>query len=158
MPSQAEALSESPVADLEFYRTRDDFMRAYTPVTPEEKILVTQMTRAWLQLQQMYNLHDRVTAGKGLLALFEDDLPRYKILARNLTDAERMWRNSIQEFQRARRRRDPLASHRAIPRPLPTPIAKPSPQPETAFTARLTFAESQPESQPATPPIPDPRL
>jgi hypothetical protein len=92
------------VENLEYYRTRDDFMRAYVPATPEEKLLITQACRAWMHLQDFYNLRDSLIAGKGLLGLFNEDYDKYKQLMRDLAAAERMWRNAIQEFQRARRR------------------------------------------------------
>jgi hypothetical protein len=107
MPSEATVpISPVPdsVANLDFYRTRDEFMHAYVPATPEERLLITQACRAWMHLQDIYNLRNSITAEKGLLGLFNEDYDKYKQLMRNLAEAERMWRNAIQEFQRARRR------------------------------------------------------
>jgi hypothetical protein len=114
MQSQAIAIQPEAdsVANLDFYRMRDDFVRAYKPVTEEEKLLVTQMMRAWQHLNDVYELRARLTAEKGLLGLFEEDFEKYKFLMRNLTEAERMWRHALVEFQRARRHRDNLGSSR----------------------------------------------
>jgi hypothetical protein len=114
MQSQAIAIQPEAdsVANLDFYRMRDDFVRAYKPVTEEEKLLVTQMMRAWQHLNDVYELRSRLTAAKGLLGLFEEDFEKYKFLMRNLTEAERMWRHALVEFQRTRRRRDNLGSPR----------------------------------------------
>jgi hypothetical protein len=132
---QSQAIAIQPEADsvenLDFYRMRDDFVRAYKPVTAEEKLLVTQMARAWQHLNDIYELRSRLTAQKGLLGLFEEDFEKYRFLMRNLTEAERMWRHAGAEFQRARRRRDDLGSTRrasiaTIPslRPMPAPPAQ----------------------------------
>jgi hypothetical protein len=107
MPSQARApVSPKPDSahNIEFYRTRDEFVRAYNPATSEEHLLVTQITRAWMHLQEVYDLRSQITAEKGLLGLFNEDFEKYKFLMRNLTEAERMWRNAVQEFHRAKRR------------------------------------------------------
>ncbi len=116
MPSPAKAPAQTTAdsaVNLDFYRTRDEFVHAYQPATPEEKFLVTQIMRSWQHLQDIHELRDRLTAKNGLLGLFESDFEKYKLLMRNLTEAERMWRYAVQEFQRARRRRDPLAPPRS---------------------------------------------
>ena len=121
MQSQAIAIQPEAdsVANLDFYRMRDDFVRAYKPVTEEEKLLVTQIMRAWQHLNDVYELRARLTAEKGLLGLFEEDFEKYKFLMRNLTEAERMWRHALVEFQRARRHRDNLGSQRRANRHYP---------------------------------------
>ncbi len=56
MPSEAKAPIEQQtdsVPELDSYRTRDDFVRAYKPATDEELLLVTQIARAWGHLQEM---------------------------------------------------------------------------------------------------------
>ena len=106
MSSQARAPAHpkpDSVANLDLYRTRDEFLRAYQPVTAEEQLLVVQITRAWMHLQEVYELRSQVTAQTGLLGLFTTDFEKYKFLMRNLAEAERMWRYSVQEFHRARR-------------------------------------------------------
>jgi hypothetical protein len=142
MPSQAKApieLQLDSAANLEFYRMRDDFVRAYQPATEEEKLLVIQMARAWKHLQEVYEFRDRLTAKKGLLGLFEDDFNKYKFLMRNMTEAERMWRHATLAFQKAHRRRDHLAPPRSsnvstIPsfRPATSPAAVASAEPQSA--------------------------
>src|SRR6478752_5019009 len=107
MPSHARApvdpKPDSP-QQIDFYRTRDEFVRAYHPATSEEQLIVVQITRAWMHLQEVYDLRSQITAEKGLLGLFNEDFEKYKFLMRNLTEAERMWRHAVQEFHRARRR------------------------------------------------------
>ncbi len=111
MPSEATARRETAAVgpsprSLEFYRTRDDMMRAYAPSTDEERLLVSQIARAWQHLQQMYELETKLLETHNLLDLFTNDLDRYKLLTRGIAEAERMWRYAVQEFQRARRRRE----------------------------------------------------
>ena len=43
-------------ANIEFYRTRDEMVRAYAPQTEEERLLVFQIARTWLRLQKFYEL------------------------------------------------------------------------------------------------------
>lgn len=133
MPSTAPAtvptVSDS---ELEFYRTRDDFMRTYVPATDEERLLVTQLTRAWLHLQEFYVFRDQIVAEKGLSGLFFEDYDRYKQLMRNLAEAERMWCHALQELNRARRRPHSTASQRptsatAIRSHRPPPVYPPEP-------------------------------
>ncbi len=133
MPSQARApvhpKSES-APNLDFFRTRDEFVRAYHPVSAEEQLLVVQITRAWMHLQEVYELRSQVTAEKGLLGLFNEDFEKYKFLMRNLAEAERMWLHAVQEFYRARRRNpEPVSMAKAnvvpIRRPEPTQTAPP---------------------------------
>jgi hypothetical protein len=122
MPSEATARTDAPagsVPNLEFYRTRDDVMRAYQPVNDEERLLAAQIVRAWQHLQRMYELESQVLESKSLYDLFTNDLDRYKLLTRGLAEAERMWRYAVLEFQRARRRRESrdLGSPRRAMRP-----------------------------------------
>lgn len=107
MPSEATAKAPDSAVNLDFYVLRDDFMRIYKPATEEQKLLVLQMVRAWQHLQEVYQLQAHLTAEKGLLGLFEEDYEKYKFLSRDLTAAERMWRNALHEFQRARRATHP---------------------------------------------------
>ena len=107
MPSEATARTPDSAVNLEFYRMRDDFVRTYKPATEEQMLLVVQMTRAWQHLQEVYDLRAQLTAEKGLLGLFNEDFEKYKFLMRNLTEAERMWRHALQQFQRARRAAHP---------------------------------------------------
>ena len=107
MPSEATARTPDSAVNLEFYRMRDDFVRTYKPATEEQMLLVVQMTRAWQHLQEVYDLRAQLTAEKGLLGLFNEDFEKYKFLMRNLTEAERMWRNAHQQFLRARRATHP---------------------------------------------------
>jgi hypothetical protein len=140
MPSEAiAAVRPEPgsVANLEYYRKRDEFFRAYLPATEEEKLLVTQMMRAWQHLEDVYELRTHLTAGKGLTGLFQEDLDTYKRLMRDLGAAERMWRHALTEFRRASRRRNQSADPR--PRGLSTvsferPPTVPSPEPRAART------------------------
>ncbi len=118
MPSSAPAIEPSATpaisdSELQFYRTRDDFMRTYVPATDEERLLVTQIARAWLHLQKFYTFRDQIVAEKGLSGLFFEDYDRYKQLMRNLAEAERMWRYAVQELSRARRRPQSTASLRS---------------------------------------------
>jgi hypothetical protein len=108
MPSEAAAIKLKPGTDYgaEFYRTRDDFFRAYNPVTEEERLLVTQIARAWVQLQEAFEFRADLTARLSLADLFENDFDRYKALNRAVSDAERMWRQAVVMFERARRRRE----------------------------------------------------
>lgn len=94
---------EDSAANLAFYRLRDDFVRMHKPVTEEEKLLVTQMARSWQHLQEVHELRNQLTAESGLVGLFTDNYDHYKLLMRNLSEAERMWRNAGLAFQRARR-------------------------------------------------------
>jgi hypothetical protein len=150
MPSQAKASATrepDSAANLDFYRTRDEFVRTYQPATPEEKLLVTQIMRAWQHLQDIYDLRARLTARNGLLGLFEEDFDKYKLLMRNLAEAERMWRYALQEFQRARRRRDPLAPPRAA-----NLTAVPSVRPASAAPVHSEPQPSAPAQRSAAPP------
>jgi hypothetical protein len=45
---------------------------------------------------------------KDMRAMFDEDLERYKLITRSVTEAERMWRFAVLEFRRARRRRERL--------------------------------------------------
>jgi hypothetical protein len=143
MPSEAKARADAPagsVRNLEFYRTRDDVMRAYQPVNDEERLLAAQIVRAWQHLQRMYELESQVLESKTLYDLFTNDLDRYKLLTRGLAEAERMWRYAVVEFQRARRRREArdLGSVRRASRP-----AAPPPRTETASAAPVTESLSR---------------
>jgi hypothetical protein len=105
MPSEATARLPEPdsAVNLDFFRMRDDFVRIYKPVTEEQRLLTIQMARAWQHLQEVYDLRAQLTAERGLFGLYNDDFEKYKFLMRTLTDAERMWRNALQQFHRARR-------------------------------------------------------
>lgn len=108
MTSQATAAARTApdfAENPEFYRLRDDFTRAYQPVTEEEKLLVTQMVRAWQHLSDLYELRTHLTRGKGLIDLFHEDPDTYQRLTRDLSSAEPMWRNALLDFNRARRGR-----------------------------------------------------
>jgi hypothetical protein len=116
MPSPAiarEQETEAATSGLDFYRTRDDMVRAYQPQTDEERLLVTQIARAWLRLQQFYEFEAKVLQQHDLFDLFTNDIARYKLLTRGRSDAERQWRNSVQMFERARRSR--LQAAKAAP-------------------------------------------
>jgi hypothetical protein len=106
MSSAAKAPKQEPDRRLEYYRNRDDFMRAYQPASEEERLLVNRMAQAWRTLQEAYELRAQVIEKTGLYELFTNDLERYKLLHRGITDAERIWRHALEEFQRARRRRE----------------------------------------------------
>lgn len=127
MPSNAIAFdheTDAAPSGLDFYRTRDDMVRAYSPQTEEERLLVSQIARAWLHLQRFHDFEARVLAEHDLYDLFTHDLDRYKLLARGRAEAERQWRNAVAMFERARRRR--------------TQEAKPSPPIHHAARTRLT--------------------
>lgn len=137
MPSTATSIqTEDSAANLAFYRVRDDFVRAYQPVTDQEKLLVVQLVRSWQHLQEVYQLRDQLTAEKGLLGLFEENFEKYKHLMRTLSAAERMWRNADLAFQRARRlavRSGAISMAGSMPqrRTGPTPLAPTPPRNET---------------------------
>jgi hypothetical protein len=150
MPTQAPAKTEPaphPSRQLDFYRTRDEFTRMYQPATEEERLLLVQMVRAWLRLQKFYELEAEIMETQGLNALFQNDLERYKIMTRTVAEAERMWRNALADFQRARRRREShslesprrrglttVASHRP---PAAANGAAPEPDPDSTFRLPL---------------------
>ncbi len=109
MPTQAPAKIDSnpqTSRNLEFYRTRDEFVRSYQPATEEERLLLTHMVRAWLRLQKFYDLENEIIEREGLSSMFHNDLERYKVLTRTVAEAERMWRNALAEFQKAKARRE----------------------------------------------------
>lgn len=136
MSSQATARtqqSETAPSGLDFYRTRDEMVRAYQPATEEERLLVTQIARAWLRLQQFYEFETKALAQHDLMDLFTNDLDRYKLLTRGIAESERMWRNAVEMFHSARRRRAQASaapqirprSRRPIPFPENDPRALP---------------------------------
>lgn len=97
---------ETPAAEpknLEFYRTRDDIVRAYAPQTDEERLLVLQIARAWYRLQKFYDLEADYLE-RGLTDLFTNDIERYRTLCRTVAEAERAWRHAVTMFERARAR------------------------------------------------------
>ena len=113
MSAQAIALTEprldaSPA--LSFAQVRDDVVRAYQPATAEESLLANQIARAWFRLQKYYDLEADLIEKQCLSEMFETDLARFKALTSAIAAAERMWRQAIAEFQRARRR-----SHTEMP-------------------------------------------
>ncbi len=60
--------------------------------------------RAWVRLQNIYDFKAEITETRGLMELFESDLPRYKSVGHSIVEAERIWHNAVAEFQYARRR------------------------------------------------------
>ena len=93
--------SSSP---LDFSQIRDEVVRAYQPATAEESLLANQIARAWFRLQRYYDLEAELMDQQRLPELFDTDLARFKALNSAIAGAERMWRQAIAEFQRARRR------------------------------------------------------
>ena len=98
-----EALAAAEPRSLEFYRTRDDIMRAYAPQTDEERLLALQIARAWYRLQKFYDL-EATYLEQGLTDLFSNDIEKYKTLCRTVAEAERAWRHAATMFERARAR------------------------------------------------------
>jgi hypothetical protein len=113
MPAEATVRTE-PRPDstpaLDFSRIREEVLRAYQPATPEESLLAHQIARAWFRLQNYYEMEARIMEKQNLAEMFETDLARFKALNSAIAAAERMWRQAILEFQRARRRAAPKAS------------------------------------------------
>ena len=109
-------LDSSPA--LNFSQIRDEVARAYQPATPEESLLAIQIARAWFRLQNYYQLEAELMEKQQLAELFDTDLARFKAINSALVAAERMWRQAIAEFHRARRRtspESPLHAHRRTP-------------------------------------------
>jgi hypothetical protein len=102
MPAQVTVRPDSSA--LDFSRIREEVLRAYQPATPEESLLAHQIARAWFRLQNYYEMEARIMEKQNLAEMFETDLARFKALNSAIAGAERMWRQAILEFQRARRR------------------------------------------------------
>ena len=105
-------------------QTAEPVAAAYNPETLEERLLATQIERAWNHLQAMHRLHDQLLERCSLLDLFENDLERFKLLSRTLAEAERMWRHAVSEFWRARRRREKTEKAEAAGKPVHTEQAE----------------------------------
>ena len=149
MPTEATAHNHpAPEQDphLRFYMTRDDFMRQLLPATQEEKLLATRVARAWMHLQDIEELIDVVTEGRGLVALYTEQYDRYKQLNRDLNQAERMWRGAMSAFNQARRRGpNPNVPYGTdfgarVPNRRPEPDAEPAPEPEQEPSASVISA------------------
>lgn len=140
--AQAVAPAEAASPELDFYRTRDRLNRAYAPATEQERLLLEQMTRAWLQLEEAYRFRAEILKTRSLIDLFNNDLPRYKLLNRAITDAERLWRYALEEFRRARRDNPSTAPRKPRTRVSPRTI--------------ISLENSTPPTSPS-PPNPDPR-
>ena len=105
--------------------TREEFLRTYTPATPEETLLATHAWRSWTHLQDMFDLRDALVSSIGLAKFFTEQQSRYKQLMRDLNQAERAWRNAIEAFWKARRR----VPARPAAVSVPSPAVRTSPPP-----------------------------
>lgn len=144
MPAQAAA------ASYDVPSTLADFLAYYTPSTPEENLLIVHAQRAWRHLEQMHELIDAVTAGKGLFSLYTDEYARYKQLSRDLNQADRMWNRAINAFWQARRRG---ASTQPAPRPQPISPPAPSPDPTPRGQSHNPAPASSEHAQTHRPPL-----
>ena len=147
----ARALGTSP--ELQTYRTRDEFFRAYNPVTPEERLLVIEMANAWTHLESVREMRADILARRTLADLFENDREGYKLIQRGIAEAERMWRHAVVMFERVRRRREGRQPARHISTGRPRPAAAPVVEVpvRAAGCASASTATSETEFHSATP-------
>jgi hypothetical protein len=127
---------------------------AYHPRTPEERLLATQIERAWNHLQAMYRFRAEFLERHSLLDLFENDLERYKLLNRTLAEAERMWRHAVDEFWRARRRAEKAEKPAASAPAKPAQSAQSAKaEPSAQCYNRVSIEARSANSSPAVPPV-----
>jgi hypothetical protein len=133
------------------YTLRDDLAHAHQPVNAHERMLITAIAQAWQRLQRAYDMERRVHEKTDPLDLFNNDLDRFKALARHIAECERIWRRAVEELERAKRRRpEGTSSVRRAFRVAPRP-------PLRTETTRPDLPEPVPESGTLNPlnPCPD---
>jgi hypothetical protein len=103
--STAATHAESAPDRLDLYRFRDDLARSYNPANAHERMLVTQITRAWLRLQKAYDREEQFFGGREMDDVMASDSDHFKVVARYLSDCERAWRHAVENLEKAQRRR-----------------------------------------------------
>jgi hypothetical protein len=141
--SHAQALPEG----LDFYRVRDDIAHQYNPANSFELMLVTQITQAWLCLQQAYETQRRYFQANDVLEAIAKQFPQYKAVTREVTNCERVWRHAVlhlEKVQRQRRRNGPNFPERprTVKDPDPAPASAISPGPDPQGTRSTTPVSS----------------
>ncbi len=87
------------------YTLRDDLARAHSPANAHERMLITAIAQAWIRLQAAYDLERRLFEKTDPLELLSNDLERFKVIARHISECERIWRRAVEELERAKRKR-----------------------------------------------------